>query len=291
LNVTEIEIRRKYRYSKLSYVFDVYMECEYRANLTQKEYDGLMPGEFRFDYESWGRRLGYTKKQMERAIKELTTKNIVIIQTLRGNKGTCSKYFLARFQENNKEHNKENKRRGIPVGNTGFNDVLGEQKEKNKENKKEHSSQHNNLNIISNNIYSDFDKEVVRETDNVVRIMNNGSTQNEQQVVRETNTKNTNKNTNKKIYSDFDKIVCLYPGKKIKAIRDKKLPGIIKQYGDDQIIRCVKRYADECKGKEKQYILNESTFWNGRYIDYLDDNYKEVVKASRNHDIEDYIQI
>ena len=28
------------------------MECEYRANLTQEEYEGLLPGEFRFDYES-----------------------------------------------------------------------------------------------------------------------------------------------------------------------------------------------------------------------------------------------
>ena len=45
------------------------MECEYRANLTKGEYDGLLPGEFRFDYESWERRLGISKKQLVRAIK------------------------------------------------------------------------------------------------------------------------------------------------------------------------------------------------------------------------------
>jgi hypothetical protein len=154
LNFTEHEIRKKYRYSNLSYVFDVYMECEYRANLTKEEYDGLLPGEFRFDYESWGRRLGFSKKQMERAIKELTTKNIVIIQVLRGNKGTSSKYFLSRFntksEENNKEHNKEINKRRISIENIGVKDILGEQKEQKKENKKEHSSQYNNLNIISN---------------------------------------------------------------------------------------------------------------------------------------------
>lgn len=165
MNFTEHEIRKKYRYSNLSYVFDVYMECEYRANLTQEEYEGLLPGEFRFDYESWGRRLGFTKKQMERAIKELTTKSAVIIQTVKGNKGTSSKYFLTRFnkniEENNKENNKESDRRTISVDNTGFRCDTGEQKEQYKENKKEHSSQYNNLNIISN-------KEKVTNLDKII---------------------------------------------------------------------------------------------------------------------------
>ena len=164
MHIVERDIRKKYRYSNLSYVFDVYMECEYRANLTQEEYDGLLPGEFRFDYEGWGRRLGFTKKQMERAIKELTTKNVVIIQIVKGNKGTSSKYFLTRFnekfEENNKENNEENNRREINVENTGLGDDTGEQKEQYKENKKEHSSRYNNLDIISNNnIYSSLDNE------------------------------------------------------------------------------------------------------------------------------------
>lgn len=232
MNLTEYEIRKKYRYSNLSYVFDVYMECEYRANLTQEEYDGLLPGEFRFDYDSWGRRLGFTKKQMERAIKELTVKNAVIVQTVRGNKGTSSKYFLTRFadnsEENNKENNKEHNRRTINIENTSFKGIIGEQKEQYKEKKKAHSSQYNNLNIISNNIYSDLVKN--------------------------------------------------YPGKKVKAVRDKKLPKILKEYSLEEIERCINRYSEECMGKEKRFILNESTFWNGRYIDYLDENYQEDNK-------------
>ena len=72
-----------------------------------------------------------------------------------------------------------------------------------------------------------------------------------------------------------------YPGKKIKSVRDKKLPKLIKQYGEEQIIRCIDRYFEECKGKDKQYILNESTFWNGRYMDYLDENYKSEEKPKR----------
>ena len=158
MNFTEHEIRKKYRYSNLSYVFDVYMECEYRANLTQEEYDGLLPGEFRFDYKSWERRLGISKKQLVRAIKELTGDNAAIVQTFKGRKGISSKYFLTRFEEQKKEQNEEleRKRKGteINVENTGIEEDRGTEKgiekEQNEEQKKEHSSQYNNLNIISN---------------------------------------------------------------------------------------------------------------------------------------------
>lgn len=158
MNFIEYEIRKKYRYSNLSYVFDVYMECEYRANLTQEEYDGLQPGEFRFDYESWERRLGISKKQLVRAIKELTINNAVIVQTLKGRKGVSSKYFLKRFEEQKKEQNEELKENlkgtEINLENTGVEDDEGTEKgiekEQNEEQKKIHSSQYNNLNIISN---------------------------------------------------------------------------------------------------------------------------------------------
>ena len=158
MNLTEHEIRKKYRYSNLNYVFDVYMECEYRANLTQEEYDGLLPGEFRFDYESWERRLGISKKQLVRAIKELTINNAVIVQTFRGRKGIASKYFLTRFEEQKKEQNEELKGNGkgteINLENTGFEVCKGTEKgiekEQNEEQNEEHSSQYNNLNIISN---------------------------------------------------------------------------------------------------------------------------------------------
>jgi len=167
LHITEREIRGKYRYSNLSYVFDVYMECEYRANLTQEEYDGLLPGEFRFDYKSWGYRLGFTKAQMERAIKELTTENIVIIQVEKGKKGSSSKYFLARFKDdfekNNKKHNEKNNKRTINVENTSVEGNQEEQKENNNKNKKRHSSRYNNLDIESNNIYSHWNsKKIIR---------------------------------------------------------------------------------------------------------------------------------
>lgn len=253
MHIVEREMRAKYRYSKLSYVFDVYMECEYRANLTQVEYDGLLPGEFRFDYESWGRRLGFTKKQMERAIKELTTKNVVIKQTLRGNKGTPSKYILTRlqekkednkrenkyilteFREKNKEHNKESDKRTISVGNTGFNNVLGEQKEKNKEKEKAHSSRYNNLDIISNNnIYSAKTEQIAQH------------------------------------------IWSFYPKKRGKKIAIERIKSLLEKYSFEELDRCVYRYSEEVQGKESEFILNGSTFFKDRFIDYLDENFVQT---------------
>lgn len=87
--------------------------------------------------------------------------------------------------------------------------------------------------------------------------------------------KEKEKKTKENIYSD---LVKNYPGKKVKAVRDKKLPKILKEYSLEEIERCINRYSEECMGKEKRFILNESTFWNGRYIDYLDENYQEDNK-------------
>ncbi|MEW9924078.1 hypothetical protein AB2T63_12240 [Clostridium butyricum] len=169
MNATEREIRAEYRYTDLNYIFDVYMECEYRTNFSDNEYEGLNPGEFRFDYNSWGNRLGFTKKQMERAINELSKKKLVIIQIERGKRGTCSKYFLARFEEKKKENNEENIKRIVgeekSLENTSFESGEGEQKgsykEKNEEKKKEQSSKYINLSIISNNIYSHWNSKKI----------------------------------------------------------------------------------------------------------------------------------
>lgn len=79
------------------------------------------------------------------------------------------------------------------------------------------------------------------------------------------------------VYDDFVKeVLNLYPGRKSKSTRDKKLPKIIKEYGQEEILKCVTRYKKSVEGKSINYILNESTFWNGRYIDYLTENFEEV---------------
>lgn len=93
------------------------------------------------------------------------------------------------------------------------------------------------------------------------------------------NNDNNNNNDNKDIYSDFEKeIISLFPGKKVKSNRDKKVPNILKEYSVEEVTRALERYKKETEGTDRKFILNESTWWNGRYIDYLDDNYTELPK-------------
>ena len=92
MNLKERELRIKYRYTKLSYVFDIYSEFELRVNSTDEEYEGLKTGEVRFDYATWERRLEYSHKQMIRAIKELVNEGY-IIQTFKGKKGKVVSIF------------------------------------------------------------------------------------------------------------------------------------------------------------------------------------------------------
>lgn len=96
---------------------------------------------------------------------------------------------------------------------------------------------------------------------------------------------NTNiNNTNINIYSanDAQDIWELYPNKKGKAQAMKKIPKLLETLGKDVLTECVKKYSAEVKGKDKQFILNGSTFFNGRYEDYLDDVIEADCKKNDN---------
>lgn len=90
------------------------------------------------------------------------------------------------------------------------------------------------------------------------------------------NTYLNNTNNNNNIYIEFEKFIKKnYLGKKSKSIRDKKVPKLLKKYGEEILKQTLLNYKNECIGKEIQFILNESTFWNTRYIDYLPENYEQ----------------
>ena len=93
-------------------------------------------------------------------------------------------------------------------------------------------------------------------------------------------------NTINNIYSanDAQDIWELYPNKKGKAQAMKKIPKLLATLGKDVLAECVKKYSAEVKGKDKQFILNGSTFFNGRYEDYLDDAIEAGSKANDNTD-------
>ena len=64
-----------------------------------------------------------------------------------------------------------------------------------------------------------------------------------------------------------------YPRKKGRNGINQASKIAISQIGKEHMERAVKRYAAEVVGKDEQYILLSSTFFNGRYNDYLDQNY------------------
>ena len=89
-----------------------------------------------------------------------------------------------------------------------------------------------------------------------------------------------NKSTKYNICASCDAIWRLYPKKKGKAQAYKKIPGLISKYGFEQLERAVKRYKDEINNEntENKYIAYGSTFFNSKYMDYLDDNYENIEK-------------
>ncbi|WP_415349350.1 hypothetical protein [Clostridium perfringens] len=98
--------------------------------------------------------------------------------------------------------------------------------------------------------------------------------------VKGLSSKNIYKNNN--IYSSSaEEIWSLYPLKQGKANAIKKIPKLLKQYGKEQIIRCIDRYIQYVDNQRKNGFSelkykNGSTFFNTGYVDYLDCNFMEL---------------
>ena len=98
-----------------------------------------------------------------------------------------------------------------------------------------------------------------------------------EEKVKDNNTYINNTNNNTVIsLDDIDNIWKLYPNKKDKAKAYKYIKRILtkEKISAEELERAVKRYAKEKENTDKQYIKHGSTFFNGAYIDYLDENYQ-----------------
>lgn len=71
----------------------------------------------------------------------------------------------------------------------------------------------------------------------------------------------------------FEKLWKEYPRKlgkgKVSQATKRKLFSI----GYDEMSRCLKRFKEDVDGRDEQYIMHGSTFFNSGYVDYLDANY------------------
>ena len=124
---------------------------------------------------------------------------------------------------------------------------------------------------------------------------NNKRTASEQQMNTYNNDKNVENDKKINKYShleaDISEIRKLYPGNKNKAGAYKKLPKLIEKYGKEQLIRCIERYNQyvqntRADGFASLQYKNESTFWNGGYIDYLDENVSQEIVSQSKEEVE-----
>jgi phage replication O-like protein O len=100
-------------------------------------------------------------------------------------------------------------------------------------------------------------------------------------------TKTLNKTLNKcSVDVFFEKIWALYPKRRGKGKVSKAQKEKLFKIGYDEISRAIERYKKETAGKDPQYIMYGSTFFNSGYVDYLDKNYiNEQEKQGTGGDI------
>lgn len=80
----------------------------------------------------------------------------------------------------------------------------------------------------------------------------------------------------------YESIWKLYPVKKGKGQVSKTKKKVLQRIGYEHIKRCIDRFvADmEDSNRDKKYWMYGSTFFNGGYVDYLDENFTNDVKKS-----------
>ena len=87
----------------------------------------------------------------------------------------------------------------------------------------------------------------------------------------------SNIDNNKYIVDFFDSVWKLYPRKEGKSAISKSKMKELYKVGYERLSKAVMKYANEVQGRDKQYILMGSTFFNTRYKDYLEDDTDDVV--------------
>lgn len=78
----------------------------------------------------------------------------------------------------------------------------------------------------------------------------------------------------------FEKLWKKYPRKlgkgSIRPATKRRLYSI----GYDELSRCIERFKKDMEGKDDQYVMYGSTFFNSGYVDYLDENYADGTESS-----------
>ena len=80
----------------------------------------------------------------------------------------------------------------------------------------------------------------------------------------------------------FESVWKLYPIKRGKGQVSASKKKVLYRIGFDQVKQCVDRYLQDMRtiGRDQEYWLNGSTFFNSGYADYLDKNYEPDRRAA-----------
>ena len=91
------------------------------------------------------------------------------------------------------------------------------------------------------------------------------------------NYKNDNNDKNKTLDDFFNSVWELYPRKEGRNSISKSKKEELFKIGYDKLKKAIENYKKDRYGVEKRFILQGSTFFNGRYFDYLP-NETEPIK-------------
>ncbi len=92
---------------------------------------------------------------------------------------------------------------------------------------------------------------------------------------------NTTKTISKKDYEDFfEKVWKLYPNKKGKSAVSKKSKKAIYELGKDSMVKAINNFKKDLENNPWKDPMYGSTFFNGRYEDYLDESNSGLVEGA-----------
>lgn len=112
------------------------------------------------------------------------------------------------------------------------------------------------------------------------RLTEQAGRQSSKRIVEKQRT-NADKNSKEDISNFFESVWKLYPIKKGKGQVSISKKKELQKIGYEQIARCVERFIGDMQGRDKQYWMHGSTFFNSGYVDYLDENYDSACQNSQ----------
>ena len=105
------------------------------------------------------------------------------------------------------------------------------------------------------------------------------------------NVKNDNNEKKETIINDFfESVWILYPRKEGKSAIKLSARTKLYDYGYETIKKCIERYKLEKEKESWRKWMHGSTFFNGRYEDYLDGNYEPIETSSNINEWEAFLK-